>query len=94
MMYDFLSSSAEGMRIFNEFTEPNKNHPIGDLRFPGADRVPEAAGDRKRVSRPRPLAKYEQSISLYDPRAKGAALGNRAEKEGDRSLGQAFRAAS
>ena len=69
MMYDFLVDFRERgfrfQRIQRTRQEPSDRH----LRLPRADRLPERAGDRARVSEPGALAKYDQSIGLYDPRA-------------------------
>ncbi len=73
MMYDFLTKlKSGGIDVFNEFTQKNKQHPIGIFGFLELTGFPKLLEIERAFLNPDDLAKYEQSIGLYDPRAKGS----------------------
>jgi 2-methylisocitrate lyase-like PEP mutase family enzyme len=75
MMYDFLTQlKTGGIDVFNDFTQKNKQHPIGIFGFLELTGFPKLLEIERAFLNPGDLAKYEQSIGLYDPRAKDAAL--------------------
>ena len=55
-------------------TQKNKQHPIGIFGFLELTGFPKLLEIERAFLNPDDLAKYEQSIGLYDPRAKDAAL--------------------
>ena len=70
MMYDFLTEfSRKGMAHFNEFTERNKNHPIGIFGFLELTGFPKLLEIERSYLSPSALAKYDELIGLYDPRS-------------------------
>lgn len=75
MMYDFLKDLGQnGIGVFNDFTEKNRNHPIGIFGFLELTGFPKLLEIEQRFLGADALAKYEQSTGLYDPRpAKKAA---------------------
>jgi 2-methylisocitrate lyase-like PEP mutase family enzyme len=75
MMYDFLTQlKTGGIDVFNDFIQKNKQHPIGIFGFLELTGFPKLLEIERAFLNPGDLAKYEQSIGLYDPRAKDAAL--------------------
>jgi 2-methylisocitrate lyase-like PEP mutase family enzyme len=72
MMYDFLVEFRDkGFSVFNDFTDRIKEHPIGIFGFLELTGFPKVLEIEKAFLDPDQLEKYEQSLSLYDPRAKG-----------------------
>jgi hypothetical protein len=72
MMYDFLLEFRDrGFSAFNEFTDRIKQHPIGIFGFLELTGFPKVLEIEKAFLSPETLDKYEQSLSLYDPRATG-----------------------
>jgi 2-methylisocitrate lyase-like PEP mutase family enzyme len=70
MMYDFLIAFRErGYEAVNEFSERIKGHPIGVFGFLELTGFPKVLEIEKTFLDPEALGKYDQSLSLYDPRA-------------------------
>ena len=71
MMYDFLVAFRErGYEAVNEFSERIKGHPIGVFGFLELTGFPKVLEIEKTFLDPEALGKYDQSLSLYDPRAR------------------------
>jgi len=72
MMYDFLHAYRDrGLEVFNEFTEKNKRHPFGIFGFLELTGFPRLLEIEKQFLSSEQIAKYDQSIGIYDPRAEG-----------------------
>jgi 2-methylisocitrate lyase-like PEP mutase family enzyme len=72
MMYDFLVEFREkGFELFNDFGEKAKGHPIGIFGFLELTGFPRVLEIEKAFLSPEALAKYDATLSLYDPRAEG-----------------------
>jgi 2-methylisocitrate lyase-like PEP mutase family enzyme len=70
MMYDFLTAFRErGYEVPNEFSTRIKDHPIGVFGFLELTGFPKVLEIEKRFLDADALGKYDQSLSLYDPRA-------------------------
>ncbi len=71
MMYDFLVEFRErGFAAFNDYTQKNKDHPIGVFGFLELTGFPKVLQIEKDFLDAEDMAKYDQSMSLYDPRGK------------------------
>lgn len=69
MMYDFLLEFRErGFDAFNEFSARAKNHPIGIFGFLELTGFPRVLEIERSFLSAESLAKYDQTLSLYDPR--------------------------
>jgi 2-methylisocitrate lyase-like PEP mutase family enzyme len=82
VMYDFLKEYAErGSDAYNEFAERYKNHPLGGFGVFDLTGFPKVAELERRYLSPEQLARYDQSIGVYDPRVghAGAATQQAAE---------------
>ena len=68
-MYDFLKDYAErGSDAYNEFAEKHKNHPLGGFGVFDLTGFPKVAELEEKYLSPETLARYEQSLGVYDPR--------------------------
>ena len=73
MMHDFLVDfRSRGLEAFNEFTEKNRDHPVGMLGFLELTGFPRVLEIERRYLGEEALGKYDRSIGLYDPRSEGA----------------------
>ncbi len=75
-MHDFLVEFVKkGFDFSNEFVKKYENHPMGgsNINFGAFDLsgLPKVAEWERRYLPPDKLGKYEGSIGLYDPRARG-----------------------
>jgi 2-methylisocitrate lyase-like PEP mutase family enzyme len=70
MMFDFLTRlRRDGIAAFNEFTQTHKDHPVGMFGFLELTGFPKLLEIERTFLDADALAKYDQSIGLYDPRA-------------------------
>lgn len=70
MMFDFLTRlRREGIAAFNDFTQSHKGHPIGMFGFLELTGFPKLLEIERTFLDAGALAKYDESIGLYDPRA-------------------------
>ncbi|MGZ8268458.1 MAG: isocitrate lyase/PEP mutase family protein [Burkholderiales bacterium] len=75
-LYDFLMEFRKrGFDFENEFLKKYENHPMGGTNiFAGVfdlSGLPKVAEWEQRYLPPEALARYESSLGLYDPRARG-----------------------
>ena len=70
MMFDFLTRlRRDGITAFNDFTQSHKGHPIGMFGFLELTGFPKLLEIERAFLDAGALAKYDESIGLYDPRA-------------------------
>jgi 2-methylisocitrate lyase-like PEP mutase family enzyme len=70
MMFDFLTRlRRDGIAAFNDFTQSHKGHPIGMFGFLELTGFPKLLDIERAFLDAGALAKYAESIGLYDPRA-------------------------
>jgi 2-methylisocitrate lyase-like PEP mutase family enzyme len=69
MMFDFLTKlRRDGIAAFNDFTDSHKDHPIGMFGFLELTGFPKLLEIERTFLGAEALAKYDQSMGLYDPR--------------------------
>jgi 2-methylisocitrate lyase-like PEP mutase family enzyme len=69
MMFDFLTRlRRDGIAAFNDFTDAHKDHPIGMFGFLELTGFPKLLEIERTFLGADALAKYDQSMGLYDPR--------------------------
>jgi 2-methylisocitrate lyase-like PEP mutase family enzyme len=70
MMFDFLTRlRRDGIAAFNEFIQTRKDHPIGMFGFLELTGFPKLLEIERTFLDAEALAKYDESLGLYDPRA-------------------------
>jgi 2-methylisocitrate lyase-like PEP mutase family enzyme len=68
-MYDFLVEyRTRGDDVFNEFAARNKSHPLGGFGIFDMTGFPRLLEMEQRYLPAETMARYEQSIGVYDPR--------------------------
>jgi 2-methylisocitrate lyase-like PEP mutase family enzyme len=74
MMYDFLVKlRTEGLGAFNDVVQGSKDHPIGIFGFLELTGFPRLLEIERAFLTADALAKYDQSMGLYDPRSEKQA---------------------
>jgi len=69
LMYDFLKDYAtRGSDAYNEFAETYKNHPLGGFGVFDLTGFPKVSELEEKYLSPEKLARYDQSLGVYDPR--------------------------
>ena len=69
LMYDFLKEYAtRGSDVYNAFAEKYQNHPLGGFGMFDLTGFPKDAALEAKYLSPETLARYDQSIGVYDPR--------------------------
>ena len=68
-MFDFLVAYRErGDDVYNEFATRNKKHPLGGFGVFDLTGFPKLMELEQKYLSPESLARYENSIGVYDPR--------------------------
>lgn len=69
VMYDFLKDyAARGSDAYNEFAAKHRDHPLGSFGVFDLTGFPKVAELEAKYLSADKLARYEQSIGVYDPR--------------------------
>lgn len=81
-MYDFLKEyMARGSDVFNEFAEKHKDHPLGGFGMFDLTGFPKVTELEQKYLSPETLARYDQSIGVYDPRVGHGSAGKQQAAE-------------
>lgn len=81
-IYDFLKDyAARGSDAYNAFAEAHKDHPLGGFGVFDLTGFPKVAELEAKYLSPERLARYEQSIGVYDPRVGHGGAGRREAAE-------------
>ncbi|MBM3567413.1 MAG: isocitrate lyase/PEP mutase family protein [Alphaproteobacteria bacterium] len=78
LMHDFLLDyRRRGDDAYNEFAQRHKNHPLGGFGIFDMTGFPKVQELEQRYLPPETLERYDRSLGVYDPRARGAVAGGK-----------------
>jgi 2-methylisocitrate lyase-like PEP mutase family enzyme len=82
-MYDFLVEYAQrGEPVFTEWSARTKKHPLGGFGMFDLTGFPAVLDMEQKYLSAEALERYEQSIGVYDPRARDSTLSDKDEPKG------------